>query len=179
MTRRLIEEHTPTDQACLLVGRFLFHFSNIEAELNDALRKLFELHPDSADTVCANIDFFRKVHIVRSALTDQDTDGARTQQIKEVFKKVARFNDQRLVAAHAPFEANGNDGIRFKRTLAKTGLSRETPVWTAEYCAKLYGDMVALRTDLHMMVQSIAPYHPSLDFSDPRNSGYLGLLRDL
>jgi hypothetical protein len=179
MTEGLIEKHTPTDQACLLVGRFLFHFSDIEAELNDALRKLFELHPDSADTVCANIDFFRKVHIVRSALTDQDVDGAQAQQIKAMFAKVGYFNDHRLVVAHAPFEANGDDGIKFKRTLAKTGLSREAPVWTAGYCARLYTEMVALKTDLHMMVQSVAPYHPTLDFSDPRNSGYLLLLGDL
>jgi hypothetical protein len=32
---------TPLDQACLLVGRFALHFSAIESELNEAIRKLF------------------------------------------------------------------------------------------------------------------------------------------
>jgi hypothetical protein len=74
-------EYTPLDRADLLVGRFFRHFGTIEAELNDAIRKLFELSPESAETVCANIDFYRKVHIVRSALTDQDADGKHKKSI--------------------------------------------------------------------------------------------------
>jgi hypothetical protein len=169
-------EHTPLDRACLLVGRFLLHFSAIETELNEALRKLFELNPDSSDTVCANIEFFTKVNIVRSALTDQDADGARTKQIKDIFGRIAKINDHRVITAHAGFQANGTDGVQFIRTSAKTGLKREAPVWTEAYCAELFGHMEVLRTELHFMVQSIAPYYPSLDFSDPRNSGYIALL---
>ena len=167
---------TPLDRACLLVGRFLLHFSAIDAELNEALRRLFELNPDSSDTVCANIDFFRKIYIVRSALTDQDADGARAKQIKDIFGRIAKINDHRVIIAHAGFEANGTDGVQFIHTSAKTGLKRETPVWTEAYCAELFGQMEVLRTELHLMVQTIAPYHPSLDFSDPRNSGYIALL---
>jgi hypothetical protein len=76
---------TPLDQACLLVGRFALHFSAIESELNEAIRKLFELSPDSADTVCANIDFYKKLKIVNSALIDQDTEGNRRNSITALF----------------------------------------------------------------------------------------------
>ena len=48
------------DRADLLVGRFFRLFGAIEAELNEAIRKLFELSSDSAETVCANIDFLEK-----------------------------------------------------------------------------------------------------------------------
>src|SRR5437899_1768574 len=94
-------ECTPLDRACLLVGRFFLHFSKIEAELNDALRKLFELNPDSADTVCANIDFFKKINIVRSALTDQNADGSQATNLEKLFGQIAGINDHRLIAAHA------------------------------------------------------------------------------
>jgi hypothetical protein len=40
----------------------------------------------------------------------------------------------------------------------------------------MFAEMAAIRADLHVMAQSIAPYHPSLDFSDRRNSMYLALL---
>src|SRR6478752_808724 len=79
------DKSAPLDRACLLVGRFLLHFSKIEAELNEAIRKLFELNPDSADTVCANIDFSKKINIVKSALIDQSTDGSQIENIKKLF----------------------------------------------------------------------------------------------
>jgi hypothetical protein len=60
----MANESTPIDRADLLVGRFFRLFGAIEAELNEAIRKLFELPPASAETVCANIDFFKKMHIV-------------------------------------------------------------------------------------------------------------------
>jgi hypothetical protein len=41
----MCSECTPRDRACLLVGRFFHHFSAIEAELNEAIRELFELGP--------------------------------------------------------------------------------------------------------------------------------------
>src|SRR5205085_459326 len=121
-------ECTPLDRACLLVGRFLLHFSKIEAELNEAIQKLFELNPESADTVCANIDFFNKTNIVRSALTDQNADGSQAANIKELFSQIAAINDHRLITAHASFEANGIDGVKFTRPVAKTGLERTAPI---------------------------------------------------
>jgi len=169
-------ECTPLDRACLLVGRFLLHFSKIEAELNDALRKLFELNPDSADTVCANIDFFKKIYIVRSALIDQNADGSQAKSIDKLFGLIAGINDHRLIAAHASFEANGTDGVKFSRPVAKTGLERTTPIWTESDCSDLFSRMEDVRRELHILAQTIAPYHPNLDFSDPRNSMYLAIL---
>jgi len=149
------------------------HFSKIEAELNEAIRKLFELNPDSADTVCANIDFFKKINIVRSALTDQNADGSQAENIKKLFGQIAGINDDRLIAAHASFEANGVDGVKFTRPVARTGLERGSPIWTEKYCVDLFSKMENVRIELHMLAQTIAPYYPSMDFSDPRNSMYL------
>jgi hypothetical protein len=163
-------------RAELLVGRFFRHFGAIELELNEAIRKLFELTPDSAETVCANIDFFRKVHIVRSALTDQDTDGKHKENIKGLFSRIAAANNHRLIAAHAGFEPNGDEGVSFHRVTATTGLKRSTVVWTEKDCAKLVSELMAIRQELHSVAQTIAPYHPRLDFSDPRNSMYLATL---
>jgi hypothetical protein len=172
----MASECTPLDRADLLVGRFFRHFGAIEAELNDAIRKLFELSPESAETVCANINFFKKIDIVRSALTDQDADGKHKGDIKKLFSRIGTANNYRLVAAHASFDANGNDGVVFRRITATTGLKRTTPIWTEKDCAEMFAEMMTIRTELHAIAQSIAPYCPSLDFSDPRNSGYMALL---
>jgi hypothetical protein len=172
----MVSDGTPLDRACLLVGRFFHDFGGIEVQLNEALRKLFELNPDSAETICSTITFFNKLDIVKSALIDQDKDQSKTQEIKTLFSAIAKINDHRKLAAHATFEANETGGVLFKRSSAKTGLKRESLVWTEAYCTELFLRIEKLRTELHFMVQSIAPYYPSLDFSDPRNSMYLGLL---
>jgi hypothetical protein len=164
---------TPIDRADLLVGRFFRLLGAIETELNDAIRKLFELPPNSAETVCANIDFFKKMNVVRSALYDQDVEGKHSDKIKELFNRIAVMNDRRQIAAHSSFDANGSDGVVFSRITARNGLERTTPTWTEEYCSQMFAEMEDLRKDLHSLAQTIAPYHPSLDFSDARNSMYL------
>jgi hypothetical protein len=172
----MVSDGTPLDRACLLVGRFFHDFGGIEVQLNEALRKLFELSPNSAETICSTITFFNKMDIVKSALIDQDKARKKTHAIKTLFGAIARINDQRKIAAHATFEANEAGGVLFKRSSAKAGLRRETLVWTEADCTELFLSIEKLRTKLHFMVQSIAPYRPSLDFSDPRNSMYLSLL---
>jgi hypothetical protein len=161
------------DRADLLVGRFFRLFGAIEDVLDEAIRKLFELTPDNADVVCANIDFFRKLSIVRSSLSDQDKDGQHAAQIKALFKRIAEANDKRQIAAHASFESNGDDGVIFYRVVARTGLQRSRPVWTESDCEKIFAELDAIRSELRTLTRNIAPYHPSLDFSDPRNSMYI------
>jgi hypothetical protein len=164
----------PGDRADLLVGRFFRYFGAIELELNVAIRKLFELSPESAETICANLEFFKKLNIVRSALIDQNKDGSKQSEIDKLFRRIASVNNERKVAAHACFEANGDDGVVFSRAVAEKGLKRTSLTWTENRCSTMFTEMEAIRKDLHILAQSIAPYHPSLDFSDPRNSMYLG-----
>ena len=101
---------TKLDRADLLVGRFFRLFGAIETELNVAIRKLFELPPNSAETVCANIDFLRKLSIVSSALNDQDVGGKHKNRIKKLFKRIGAMNNYRVIAAHSNFDANGMMG---------------------------------------------------------------------
>jgi hypothetical protein len=167
---------TSDDRADMLVGRFFRHFGAIELELNVAIRKLFELSPDSAETICANLDFFKKLHIVRSALIDQNKDARKQSDVDKLFSRIATVNNERKVAAHANFKANGDDGVVFSRVVAETGLRRTSVTWPEKKCSSIFAEMTTIRKDLHILAQSIAPYHPSLDFSDPRNSMYLGFL---
>jgi hypothetical protein len=134
---------------------------------------LFELPTDSAETVCANIDLFKKLNIVRSALNDQDVDKGHEKQICRLFSRIETINNQRVIAAHANFDANVSDGVVFNRVSAKTGLQRSSSTWTEKKCSEMFAEMEALRRELHTLAQTLAPYRPSADFSDPRNSMYI------
>jgi hypothetical protein len=50
----------PLEQACLLVGRFLYHFARVEQKIDQAVIKLLDLDQKTAPIV-ALIDLIRKV----------------------------------------------------------------------------------------------------------------------
>jgi hypothetical protein len=43
-------------------------------------------------------------------------------------------------------------------------------------CSGMFAEIEDIRKNLHAVAQTIAPYYPSLDFSDPRNSMYIALI---
>ena len=54
--------------ACERVGRFLYHFSRVEMQLDAAITTICKLDPRYAPIITGNIDFARKVTIVQRAV---------------------------------------------------------------------------------------------------------------
>lgn len=161
--------------ACELVGRFQYHFSRIEAALNRGIAKVLDLNEGAADIVCANLDFLKKLSIIKSAVSLQfnDKDGS----LADLLGKIAGINNpNRQTVIHSTFEACG-DGVRFVRVVAKDQLSRQTEDWNREKFERFFTRMDVLANELVKVVENLEPYVPSLDFSDPRNSQYLVFLR--
>jgi|NGEPerStandDraft_6_1074524.scaffolds.fasta_scaffold203027_1 hypothetical protein len=173
------EGHDPLARACELVGRFNYHFSRLEQKLNASIAKLFKLDDVSADILTANIDFSRKVNIVRSAVTAQNASPGEkwlTEEIKSAFNGVLEINNERLIVAHSPFEVHADGGVVFDRTVAREELKRNEIVWSEQKFGQHFDRMRLLERELENVLRHIEPYVPRLDFSDPRNSGYLPLL---
>jgi hypothetical protein len=163
--------------ACELVGRFNYHFGHLEEKLNAAIAKLFKLDDASASILTANIDFVRKVYIVRSAVIAQNASPKEkwlTKEIHAAFSAVLDVNNDRQIVAHASFEPNGNDEVVFKRIVARKKLVPNQIVWTKEKFEQRFDQMRRLDRELEKILRHIQPYVPKLDFSDPRNSMYLG-----
>jgi len=162
-----------------LVGQFLYHFSRLEEQLNIAVGQLFKLEEPATQIVTSNLDFSRKVSIVRSAVNEQnsspDLEWLRTE-IKDTFGAILAMNDQRLVVAHSAFEPGQTGGVQFRRATARNELRRVDPYWDEAKFAQDYETMKTLVQKLVMVPRHIEPYVPKLDFSDPRNSGYIALL---
>ncbi len=55
------------ETACRQVGQFLYHFSLLERELDNGIGKLLGIETGAVNIVTANIDFARKVNILRAA----------------------------------------------------------------------------------------------------------------
>jgi hypothetical protein len=176
-TERAITD--PMSSACEMVGRFLYHFSRIELGLDEAIAKLFKLEPGAAEIITANVDFSRKVNLLATMVELQAPDMVKdwNDQAQKLFNAIRGLNDpHRQTLAHSRFEPEGSDAVRFIRVVAKGKLSHKEPVWTRSDFLRRYEEMQRISDDLSQLTAELRPYVPSLDFSDPRNSMYLGLV---
>jgi hypothetical protein len=105
----------PLARACELVGRFLYKFSRLEEELNSAIAVLFKLDEAGTEIITANVDLFRKISIVHSAVNEQNAGPDQTwliKEIKETFASLAKINDERQIIAHNAFEPSDKGGVQ-------------------------------------------------------------------
>ena len=160
-----------------LVGEFLHWFALLEAELDQGIAKLFGIADGSLDILAANIDFARKVRIVRSAeVFKAEMPGEeRKRLLKDTFSSILRLNDKRKVVAHCRFEAS-LEGVVFRRVVADSRLQVEDVEWTESAFDQAYEEVRKVTDSLRELVADMVPYQPKLDFSDPRNSGLIMLL---
>ena len=161
--------------ACELVGQFQYRFSKIERALNVGIAKVLDLNEGAALVVCANMDVMKKIDTIKAVvrLQFEDKDGS----IETLLNKIAGINNpHRQTVIHSSFEPNGADGVKFTRVLARGELQNKPIVWSAKDFANRFIEMDSATAELEQLVQTLKPFMPSLDFSDPRNSMYLVML---
>jgi hypothetical protein len=100
----------PLERACLLVGRFLYHFARVEQKIDQAVIKLLDLDEKTAPIV-ASIDFARKLEgLVRASVYKElgkDPKKKKDKKFaKDVCNRVHDINGHRTIVAHASFESS-------------------------------------------------------------------------
>lgn len=151
----------------------------MEEQLNVAIAALFKLGEPAAEILTANLDFVRKVHIVQSAVNEQNASPDQAwlrKEIKDTFGTILGVNTERQVVAHSAFEPGGGGGVQFRRTVAKGQINRQDPFWDEAKFAREFETMKRLEASLANVLRHIQPYVATLDFSDPRNSIFIPLL---
>jgi hypothetical protein len=107
------------DRACAQVGLFMYHFANLENQIDAAFAKLFELKDNTAQMINGSVDFLKRYNLVRTAVRYQ-VDENEYKRLKEILTKVTDYNNARQVVAHSRFEPAG-DGVKFTRVVARDG----------------------------------------------------------
>jgi hypothetical protein len=149
----------PLQHACLLVGRFLYHFARVEQKIDQAVIKLLSLDEKTAPIV-ASIDFVKKLdNLVRASAYKELKDAKQEKEFaKKVCNRVHDVNRHRRIVAHASFEPAPGGGVLFSRPVTEKGSVRPvTEPWTADSFATLYQEMTALEADLDKLIQLIKP----------------------
>ena len=76
----MADKADPLTRACELVGRFLYYFGRVEAQLDEAITKLFKLDATQAPIITSNIDFAKKANIVEESRTLTGQSGLARQR---------------------------------------------------------------------------------------------------
>jgi hypothetical protein len=160
------------------VGKLLYHFSLLEQEIDKGIGKLLGIGAGAVDIVTVNIDFVRKVKILRSAedFNAAIPNTAREKKLTDTYKGILALNEDRKIVAHCTFTFGNEAGtVVFRRAVAEKALKVEPIEWDDKEFQESFTKADKLRASLHQLIEEMTPYVPSLDFSDCRNSGYLAL----
>jgi hypothetical protein len=165
----------PLRVACELVGRFQYHFSKIEKALDAGIAKVFSLNDGASTVLVANIDFKKKVDVIKAMATLQFRDDG---SLDKLLSEILGINSpHRQTVIHSTFEPHDAGAVKFERVTTNSGkLKVDNSIWTAEDFAKHFSMMERVAADLNKVIAELKPYEPSLDFSDARNSTYITLL---
>lgn len=158
-------------------GKFLQAFALMEQALDNGIRKLLDLNRDQADIVCSSIPFGRKVDAFFSAegVAASLPDIKRMKHLRKTRGAIFELNTKRVMFAHNPFFST-EKGIVFRRVVTDTKLQVLTVPLEWEDIEALCSEAYELARRLDELMVTMKPYVPSLDFSDPRNSGYAALM---
>jgi hypothetical protein len=159
-------------RACRLVGRFQYHFARVEQKVDQGVIKLLDLDAKAAPIVTGNLDFAKKLNLVRTAAYQQAAKDDKQQQFGEdTCKAVFKINDVRQLVIHSSFEPGPGGGVQFKRTVAKNGRLRiEDQVWGDKEFHEHYRKMVTLEGNLDNLIRLIKPVPSSWRFNPSTES---------
>ncbi|MET3969070.1 hypothetical protein [Bradyrhizobium sp. S3.9.1] len=164
------------DTAFALVGEFQFHFANMEGALNSCVAKVLGIGGTTAAVVTGTLDFAKKVALVLAAI-DANFSRDNHETARKLLNKVRGENDpHRQNIIHSRFLATGHSEVTFFRTTARDKLEQKIFTWTPDDFHQHFSRMASLANELAALEEQLEPYVPSLDFSDPRNSGFVAML---
>ena len=139
----------PLEQACLLVGRFQYHFGRIEQKIDHGVIKLFDLDENAGPIVTGSLDFAKKLNLVRTAASQQAGNAKDRKFGEDTCKGVFDINDVRQLVIHSSFEPTSSGDVQFRRTVAKDGRVRvHDQVWGEKEFNKQYAKINKLADDL-------------------------------
>lgn len=149
------------EQACLLIGRFLYEFSQMERAIDENISKLFELSPEYGAVINTNIDISRKVDILQSALILQMklSDQAAIKELENLFSSIRVINNPfRTMIAHGYFEPSDRGEVLFKGLRSRPGKqANERSIRRDDFEAK-FAELRKITGKLRIILKTVKPY---------------------
>lgn len=167
-------------EAHRLVGAFLQSFALVEQALDAGIGKLLSLERGKNAIICSSIPFAKKLGVFFSAegLLAAIPSKEREKKLRKTRAAIHDLNQKRIMFVHSTFLYHVSGGVSFRRVVADGKLKVDIVNLNKEDIEVLCEEAGRLVSEIDSLVSEMKPYVPSLDFSDPRNSGYLSLFFD-
>lgn len=144
--------------ACQQVGRFLYNFALLEEEMNLVIGQVLDTEEDLTDILAANLDFFRKIKIIRSAVASQPNwANKKKDKANKIAAKIISHNNDRRIVAHSAFSAGTKGKVVFRRAVADEKLKRENPTWDGAMFRAKFAGLQTTTTELAVLRKSLMP----------------------
>ena len=157
-----------------MVGRYFYHFSKMEQALDEGIGTLLRIERGAYAIVTTKVDFSVKIGILIAMEAHQAV--LQTKHRKKLFNQLKEAAELRNVIAHSRFDPAESGGVVFYRKRVTTTLTSTEIRWNNEDIQRECKTLDLLAVTVKTLVETMTPYTPSLDFSDPRNSMYIPLL---
>jgi len=146
----------PLEAACLLVGRFMYHFGLVEQKIDQAVIKLLSLDEKCAPMV-GLMDFAKKVEdLVRASSLLQATRRKDKDFANDVCDRAHAANRYRRIVAHASFKPAHGGGVLFNRAVTEEGSVRPvSEPWTDKDFDERYKEMTSLDDKLIGLIKPV------------------------
>ena len=80
------------------------------------------------------------------------------EDVNKLFNAIFEQNNDRNLMAHSTFELAADDGVQFRRTVAKDGkLKKEDPLWTKQKFEQSYERLQDIRDRLTKLRPRLTP----------------------
>lgn len=135
-----------------MVGQFLWYWSAMENQLNNAIGVALELKGLQRYIVTKNIQFRDKIKILKACATVAFHDEAERKAIHKTLKDIDDYSHKRNMIAHDAFMASDDGtGVTFLRVVAAEKVDLSNTHWTWKNFEEANGRL----SDFHLAASGI------------------------
>lgn len=146
------------DKACLMVGRFMYHFALLEGAVNTGVGKLLGLKNLEETIATSNMQFRAKIHILKTVV---DLKGGSPEWLKDL-EAIADFSAIRNTIAHNIFGPD-EGGVKFLAVKAKGKLTFPNTVYSDAQFVEFWSRARSLREKLETIIKGLERPYVSLN----------------
>jgi hypothetical protein len=153
------------DRACQLVGRFMFHWNELEGEMDRCLRRLYDVGFIRGTIITRNMHTREKANALRTCFDfsyrkrrkrvplPNDWNIKASKQLSEINRLIFIRND----FVHTPFEGTSKGEVKFRVVKATKVFQEAEAIWTENDIKTLCDELDTIVLEIRRLFKELFP----------------------